>query len=364
MRFAFSDEQQMFRDAVRAAFAREVSAAHVRQWAEQSQLDRFDAIAAAQGWLGLGLPEAQGGQGGGLVELALFFEEAGRVVAPSGQLLSMAALALPLLQQTLGGPGPLAAALDSGVGVAVVLPAGLPPDEGGTLVRAEGNRLEGRVPLVLDAPAAQQLLVPLREGDVWQLWHMPAQAAGVQVEPRRLIDHTRRYGDVLLQGAVALRLGSLDQAAMARVAAGAALMVAAESLGLARRLLEMTVGHVQQRVQFGVPVGSFQAVKHAAAEVLVDIEAAHSGVYHAAWALDHGADDAVLHAWCAKSFASEAAVRTADRALFLHGAIGYTWEYELHYFYKRAKSNLELFGAPKRYRERIADALQLAGNAD
>lgn len=359
MRFALNEEQQIFRDAIRSAFEREAPMSSVRQWAEESRLDAFDQIAVQQGWLGLGVPEEDGGQGGGAIELAIFFEEAGRAAAPTGRLLSILGLAWPLLRQTASGPRLFVQAMVDGKAIAVAVPGACPPEASIDALKVDGDRLHGEISLVLDAPGVDQILVPVRTGEQWQLWWLAAQSDGVEIRPRRLIDHTRRYGDVALSGARAEFLGTINANDMARIGAQLALLIAAESLGLARRMLETTVEYVKQRVQFAVPVGSFQAVKHAAAEALVDIEAMHSGIYYAAWALETGADDGLVHAWIAKSFATEAAVRTSDRSLFLHGAIGYTWEYDLHYFYKRAKSNLELFGAPKLYRERIAAALQL-----
>ncbi len=359
MRFALNEEQQIFRDAIRSAFEREAPMSSVRQWAEESRLDAFDQIAVQQGWLGLGVPEEDGGQGGGAIELAIFFEEAGRAAAPTGRLLSILGLAWPFLRQTGSGPRLFAQAMVDGKAIAVAVPGECPPGAPIDALTVDGGSLHGDISLVLDAPGIDQILVPVRRGEEWQLWWLAAQSDGVEIKPRRLIDHTRRYGDVALSGARAEFLGTINANDMARIGAQLALLIAAESLGLARRMLEITVEYVKQRVQFGVPVGSFQAVKHAVAEALVDIEAMHSGIYYAAWALETGADDGLVHAWIAKSFATEAAVRTSDRSLFLHGAIGYTWEYDLHYFYKRAKSNLELFGAPKLYRERIAAALQL-----
>src|SRR5690606_1544264 len=130
-----------------------------------------------------------------------------------------------------------------------------------------------------------------------------------------------------------------------------------DSLGLCKKLLNMTVDYAKQREQFGVKIGSFQAVKHACAEMVVEIEAAYSGIYYTAWTIDNNSNDADLHAWIVKSFSTEMGVHVAESALILHGAIGYTWEYDLHYYYKRAKSNLELFGSANRYRERIASLL-------
>ena len=128
-------------------------------------------------------------------------------------------------------------------------------------------------------------------------------------------------------------------------------------------MLELTTEYVVERRQFGVPVGSFQAVKHAAAEMLVDVEAARSAVMHGAWAVSAGEDDAEIHAAIAKAIACAAAVRVADKALFLHGAVGYTWEHDLQFPFKRAKSDALIFGSPDAYLDRIAGALELVPDA-
>jgi alkylation response protein AidB-like acyl-CoA dehydrogenase len=359
MRFAFDDEQKMLQDALRGVLNRSVPASRVRAWAEEDDLAAFDAFAAENGWQGLGTDEDDGGQGGGLVELAIFFEEIGRAVAPSDRLLTAIGLGLPLAKLLPGGIDALPDVADGSAGIAVVIPAGQPLDLGIGGIEVYDGRLSGHVPLVLGAQAAAHLLVPQSTERGLDVWLVSALDPGVVVTPRHLIDRTRRYGDVTFAGAPARLLGTVSHEAATVVTARAALLVAAESLGLARRMLEMTTEYVRERVQFGVPVGTFQAVKHSAAEALVDIEAAHSGIYYAAWALQNKTADGLIHAWIVKAFVSEIAAKTADRSLFLHGAIGYTWEYDLHYFYKRAKANLELLGSPRKYRERIADGINL-----
>jgi len=362
MRFAFDPEQDMLRDMIRSALSRDAGLDKVRRWADTAETSAFDNLVAAQGWTGIGVAEESGGQGGGLIEQAILFEELGRAAAPSGGLLASAA-ALALL--AAADSSSLATELGGNTGAALCATAASALNHSSLLqsqiVRRDHGQLSGTVPLVLHATQTSRLLVPVADADGAGLWWFSAGAEGsVRIEPRRLIDRTRHFGDVVLQGAVATHAGQLDKAAVGEAGARLALLLAAESLGCARRMLEMTVDYVGQRVQFGVPVGSFQAVKHAAAEALVDIEAAHSGVYYAAWALQNGESDGPIHAWIAKAFATEASARTADRALMLHGAIGYTWEHDLQLFYKRAKLNLELFGSPRSYRERIADALALA----
>jgi alkylation response protein AidB-like acyl-CoA dehydrogenase len=124
-------------------------------------------------------------------------------------------------------------------------------------------------------------------------------------------------------------------------------------------MLDLTVEYARDRRQFGVPIGSFQAVKHAAAQMLVDVEASRSAAYFAAWSVQTGDSEAPLHASVAKAFCSEAAAHVADSALSLHGAVGYTWEHDLHFFYKRAQANLSLFGSPVQHREAVARMLPL-----
>lgn len=340
MRFTFDDEQKMLQSAVRGALERDAPLERVRAWSDARDLSPMGALAARQGWTAIGVGEADGGQGGGLVEQAILFEELGRAAAPSGGLLAGA------IATALAGPQ-LPAVLEGTCAAAVVWQADRPLD-------ADGPR-DG-VPLVLAAPEARLLLIPANA----TLRAVARDAPSVRVDERRLVDRTRRFGDVTVGAAPARELEL--RSSLAAVGARAAVLIAAESLGLARRMLEMTVSYTRDRRQFGVAIGSFQAVKHAAAEALVAIEAVHSGVYYAAWAIEHGRSDGPLTAWIVKAYSTETAARVADVALQLHGAIGYTWEYDLHVFFKRAKANVQLLGDPRVYRARIADALRLCAD--
>src|SRR5690554_985771 len=358
MRFAFSEEQEMLHDMIHAALQREAGLDKVRCWVEGENLLPFDEFVARNAWAGIGVGEEVGGQGGGLIEQTLMFEVLGRSVAPSGSLLAGAGV-LGFASRIPDGVEQLYGLLEGKATVALCVNAGRPADQGASQVQVSGECLSGIVPMVLEAPGASQLLVPIPADDGLELWLLPADAPGVEIRSRRLIDRTRRFGDVHLQDVQARHLGRLPRDAAREVNAVMALLIAAESLGAARRMLDMTVEYVGQRVQFGVVVGSFRSVKHAGAEIVVELEAAHSGIYYAAWALQEGQEDGMQQAWIAKAFATDAAVRTADRALMLHGAIGYTWEHDLQLFYKRVKLNQELLGSARTYRERLADALQL-----
>jgi alkylation response protein AidB-like acyl-CoA dehydrogenase len=208
-------------------------------------------------------------------------------------------------------------------------------------------------------------VVPVDAGDAVELLAVDAGGGGVTVQRRTLVDRTRSLADVDLEDAAARSLGAVSREALAKVASTAAVLLAADALGAAGRLLDLTTAYVAERRQFGVPIGSFQAVKHAAAEMLVDVEGSRAAVQHGAWAVDADIEDARLHAAIAKSHGCSAAVRVADKALFLHGAVGYTWEHDLHFPFKRAKSDAVLYGSPDAYRDVIAEELDLvpAGTA-
>lgn len=347
MDLSFTDEQQFLRESVRGTVDREAPLARVREWVlgDRPRHDEALALAVRQGWTGIGIPDDVGGQGGGLLELAILAEELGRGAVPADCLYATLLAAI-----TLGRSGgdavrsriePLAlgetlAALASSGG----LPADAPPPD--------GDRA-----LVLGAPGAS--LFVAWDGDALEL-HAAEAAA---VTPRLLVDRTRAVGDVTLSGDPLERFGGVGPGELREVAAWAAVLVAADALGAAQRMLELTVEYVGQRVQFGVPVGSFQAVKHTAAEMLVSIEGTRAAVHYAAWAVGASEPGAALDAWVAKARSARAAGYVADKALFLHGAVGYTWEHDLQLLFKRAKSDAELFGGPERYDGRIADALEL-----
>jgi alkylation response protein AidB-like acyl-CoA dehydrogenase len=356
MRFALTDEQEMLRDAVRGELSRAAALPRVREWLEAGEHEPMEQRAAAQGWTGIGIAEEHGGQGGGLVELAVVFEELGRTAAPSGALLA-AAIAAPLLL----GDELLEDVLEGEARPALAVPAGRPVDAGGPAAfELAGDTVSGAATGVLAADRATVLLVPALSDGELRLAAVDAAGAGVELDAMPLLDRSRTVADVRLTGAPARVLEVDDPAgALAEAALRAAVLVAADALGAAQVLLDMTVQYVGEREQFGVPVGSFQAVKHAAAEALVLIEPPRSAVYYAAWSVTAGHAERALHAAVAKATTTAAAPLVADKALFLHGAVGYTWEHDLQLLYKRAKLDAQLYGAPRTWRERVADALDL-----
>jgi alkylation response protein AidB-like acyl-CoA dehydrogenase len=172
-----------------------------------------------------------------------------------------------------------------------------------------------------------------------------------------MLDRSRDVADVVLDGVAARRLDIDATAALGEIATRAAILVAADALGAAERMLQLAVDYSKQRQQFGRPIGSFQAVKHAAAQMLVTVESSMSVVCYAAQSAEEGLPERAIHAAVAKAQVTRGGGEIADSALTLHGAIGYTWEHDLHLFYKRAKLDRVLFGTPAAWNERIADVL-------
>jgi alkylation response protein AidB-like acyl-CoA dehydrogenase len=346
----------MFRDSFREWLAAYAAAATVRQWLSDDDVAPFEARLATEGWLGVGFGEELGGQGGGLLELALAAEQLGYAAAPGGSWLA-SVLAVPALA---GQPDVCAGVLERGDFAVLAVTAGCPPDEPAPgPVRWVHGGLQGTVPAVLGAGQACRLVVPVWADGGCTLFLVEARQAGVSRRGRKLLDRTRSAADVTFAAASGLRLDLDGGQVLATAALRAAVLVAADSLGAAARMLELAVDYSKQRTQFGVPIGSFQAMKHAAATMLVSVEASRSIAYFAAASVEQERDGSPLHAAAAKAQVSAAGERAADAALTMHGAIGYTWEHDLQLFYKRAKLNAQLYGSPEVWNERLASGLPL-----
>jgi alkylation response protein AidB-like acyl-CoA dehydrogenase len=364
MRWELSAEQADFRSVLAGWLSDNCGPETLRGWLDAGEHGEFERRFVGDGWWGVGSPEDLGGEGGGLVELALAAEELARRAAPASAWLG-SLLAVPALA---GMPEAAKALLTDGVPTVLAVSAAAVPGAtgvpGGAGVTVRDGRLSGTVPTVLAAAGAQRLVVPVAGGS----WLVEADQPGVRTVRHALTDRSRSVADVELDidlgGAAGTEIGAEfwagDVAAALEAAAlRAAVLVAADALGVMEYLLDATVEYVQQRTQFGVPIGSFQAVKHAAAEMLVKVEAARSIVYLAAASVESGHADAPLHAAAAKAQVCAAASDAADSALTLHGAIGYTWEHDLQIYYKRAKLDAALFGTPAVWNERLADRLAL-----
>ncbi|MDV2477112.1 acyl-CoA dehydrogenase [Rhodococcus zopfii] len=353
MRWELSEEQEMFTEALDGWLERFAGSADVRKWGESGDPSEFEQKFLEEGWFSAGLPEEIGGQGGGLLELALTAEALGRYAAPSSAWTA-SVLAAPLL------PADIAADVLAGGGFAAVAVDSARPFGTADSVRVDADGvLTGSVSAVLGADRAGLLVVPAVGADGPGLFLVRADDPGVSVEPRRFLDPSRSAADVRFERAEGRRLDRDATAALADAGLRAAVLVAADSLGAMDRMLRLAVDYSGQRQQFGVPIGSFQAVKHAAATILVSVEAGRSIAYYAAASVDLGLADRAVHASVAKAQVTRNAVQAADSALVMHGAIGYTWEHDLHLLYKRAKLDEKLFGGPGVWNEKVAQALPL-----
>ena len=371
MDFGFSEDQEMLRSSVRDYLRAEAPASYARAM-------MTDAVGSTEkvwrgiselGWLGLAVPETYGGSGLGLLDLAIVMEEAGAVVFP-GPLMSTICLGTPALvaagseaqkQRYL----PELAAGKLRVTLAVAEAAGIWSEAAvGVTAKREGSSilLSGEKLFVPDARSADVILVAAKlEGKI-ALFALPRDAA--KITPLSTIDETRkldvvtlenvRIGDDAVLGGGALEAGALD-----RLIDIARVLVAAEMCGAADASLKLSVEYVQIRKQFDRAIATFQAIQHKLADMKVALENARSLVYYAAWALDSRAEDERLAAAMAKAYASDACTKIAGDAIQVHGGIGFTWEHDLHLYFKRIKSNELTYGDASANRERIAGMLKL-----
>ena len=367
MNFSFSEDQVLLRNSVRAALDEQCTPAHVRAMADDARgySETLWSEMAKLGWLGLPFAEEQGGAGLGLVELALVLEEMGRAAYPGPYFASVVLGGLGI---QLGGSAAQqerwlpAIASGQARASAALLEDALDWDPASTTATAtkagDGWRLSGLKRFVPWAHVADVVLVPARASEGVSLFLVDPRAAGVTLTSMIGIDLSNRWSEMRLDGVAvpadalmgrAGDAGGLLDALLRRAAVGAS----AEMLGAARRCLDMSVGYVKVREQFGQLIGSFQAIRHRCAEMLMEVENCHSAVYYAAWALTAGAGDASAAASICKSYVSEAARKVCGDAIQVHGGIGFTWEYDLHLYFKRAKALEPLYGDAAHHREQI-----------
>jgi alkylation response protein AidB-like acyl-CoA dehydrogenase len=353
MHWDLSEEQDLFVASLREWLHERAQSSAVRGWLDTGEHHHFERLFVEEGWAGVGFDESLGGQGGGMLELALTARELGRAAVSSAGWLQSAIVAPVLADEA----DVLQAAVAAGEVTALAVRADHVP--AATSVQARGDQLRGRIPCVLGGARARRFVVPVRHGDATELWLVDGAAGGVGVHPRPLLDRSRDVADVTLDEVAAHRLNVDVRAAMGEMTSRAAVLVAADALGACERMLGLAVDYSKQRQQFGQPIGSFQAVKHAAAQMLVTVESSTSIVFYAAQSVEEGLAERATHAAVAKAQVTGHAAELADSALTLHGAVGYTWEHDLQLFYKRAKLDRVLFGTPAAWNERIADVLPL-----
>jgi alkylation response protein AidB-like acyl-CoA dehydrogenase len=364
--FAFSSDQQLLRSAARTFLEEQCTPAVVRAlWDDvRGESETLWKEMARLGWLGLALPEAHGGSDLGMVETAIVLEELGRVAYPGPYLptaLVAAAIAVAgsAEQQRRWLPGIAAGEIRGSV---AFLDAELGWDLHALGARAEpagdGYRLSGVKQFVPWAAVADVLLVPARLAEGPALFLVPASASGIAIAPVAAMDPGTRWATVTLDrvalpGAALLGTPGQGERLAADLLRRGAVGAAAEMLGAARRCLDMSVAYAKVREQFGQSIGSFQAIRHKCAEMLLEVENAHAATYYAAWALDARAEDHAVAASIAKAYVGDAARRVCGEAIQVHGGIGFTWEYDLHLYFKRAKALEASYGDADHHRELI-----------
>jgi alkylation response protein AidB-like acyl-CoA dehydrogenase len=368
--FTFTDEQTQLRAAVRKFCAENFDEQAVRRLMESDppfEPKVWARLGSELGVLGLSVPEADGGAGGTLVDQAVAVEELGASLA-CGPVFGTVFLAIPALVAASAGPvrDELLPELVEGRRTAAFAVA----DRAGALdvvtITADDHALTGTVEQVVDAGAADDLLVAAGGPDGISLYAVEAAGPGVVRSPLVTLDLTRPQATIRLSGAPARLVASPGEAERViehALQVGSALL-AAEQVGAGQHLLDLSVEYAKSRLQFGRPIGSFQAVKHRLADLLVDLEHARSAAYHAVWALTDGSDDRALAVSIAQATCSAAFTRIATDTIQVHGGIGFTWEHQAHLYFKRAATDAALLGTAEQHRSRVAELVLDTASAE
>ncbi len=364
--FAFTSEHSALRDSVRRFLAERSPETEVRalmETAEGYDPAVWSLMARQIGLQGLALPEKYGGSGAGFVDLQIVLEEMGRALLCAPFLSTVVLAANALL--TSGDEAACAEYLP-GIAEGTTIAALAVTETSGSwraqdvTVSADPQyNLTGEKLFVPDGHVANLLLVVARTAAGPSLFAVDAAAPGLTREAMGTLDATRKQSRLTFEN-VPARLVGEDGGAAAPLAATmdlAAAALAAEQAGGARRVLEMAVEYAKVREQFGRPIGSFQAIKHKCADMLLEVESSTSAAYAVGWAIDAGSDEVGVLASLAKAYCSEAYTHAAAENIQIHGGIGFTWEHPAHLYFKRAKSTEILFGTPRQHRALLADRL-------
>jgi alkylation response protein AidB-like acyl-CoA dehydrogenase len=367
--FAFNEEQEELRKTVRAFLEAKSSEAAVRE-----QMDTeagYDAAVWSQmgeqlGLQGLVIPEEYGGSGYGYIELVVILEEMGRSLLCAPFFSSVVLAGNTLIH---AGDDQAKADLLPGIATGETIATLAFTEENGRWDEAgitatatqDGDtwKISGTKMYVLDGHTASLLIVAARTAAGVSLFAVDGEGAGVTRTALATMDQTRKQAKVVLDGASGRLIGADGEGwtVLERVLDLAAVALAAEQVGGAQACLDMAVQYAKDRVQFGRPIGSFQAIKHKCADMLLEVESAKSAAYYAGWAASELNDELPSVASLAKAYCSEAYFHAAAENIQIHGGIGFTWEHPAHLYFKRAKSSELLFGDPTYHRELLAQRI-------
>jgi alkylation response protein AidB-like acyl-CoA dehydrogenase len=334
MNFDFTDDQQAIKRTANELLTARFKPERVRELSEAGKHDDDAWKEMSElGWAGIFLDEEHGGQGLGIVELVILVEELGYALAP-----------VPFLSNAAAGLALQLAGSDE------QKERWLPGIASGEARGTVGLLKDGQARLVPDAGSAEVIVLLSPDGGT------VVEASAAEVEPFDAMDRTRSFARVCADAGDPLPGDA--QSALDRIVTA----LAAETVGVAQKAMEMAVEYARDRKQFGRAIGAYQAVSHRCAQMLLEVEGSRSGAYYAAWCADAEPESLPAAASMAKAYSSDAGWRVCTSSLQVHGGIGFTWEHDLHFFLKRAKTNALLYGSASEHRERVAE-LGLAGPA-
>ena len=369
MNFAFSEEQEELRKSVRRFLDDKSPESEVRRLMETTE--GYDPAVWKQmgeqlGLQGLAIPEEYGGSGYTYIELVVVLEEMGRslLCAPYFSTVALAA-------NTLLASGDDAAKKEYLPGIAsgeTIATLAITEDNGRwdepgitlTATKAgDGYKLDGSKMFVIDGHTANLILVAARTGDGVAIFAVDGDASGLTRTPLSTMEQTRKQAQLEFSGVPGKLVGTDGDGwkTLSKVLDLAAIALAAEQVGGAQKCLDMSVEYAKVRVQFGRPIGSFQAIKHKCADMLLEVESAKSAAYYAGWAAAEDNDEVPVVASLAKAYCSDAYFHAAAENIQIHGGIGFTWEHPAHLYFKRAKSSELLLGDPTYHRELLAQRI-------
>lgn len=380
MDFGFSEDQELLRDSARKFLDAECPTTFVRKMMEDDSAHATELWkkAAELGWMGILIPEEHGGIGGSFLDLVVVMEEMGRSLMPGPFLATV----------LLGGTAVLAGGSDEQK--AAVLPQVAAGELVMTLAQAEKSGrydaggiglpatarggdfvLSGEKLFVPDAHVADQMVVAARTGspdapaeEGITLFLVDAKSPGIEITQLKTVDMTRRqchvaFRDVAVAGSQVLGEVGQGWSILQRVLDQAIAGLCTEMVGTGQQALDMAVEYAKERVQFGKPIGSFQAVKHKCVDMMVQVENARSLTYYAAWTVDEHVDEASQAVPMAKAYCSDMCKTVTSEAIQVHGGIGFTWEHDMHLFYRRGLASEAAFGSAPTHREVVAQTLDL-----
>ena len=369
MNFAFTEEQEELRKTVRQFLEAKSPETAVREQMEtEAGFDPavWNQMGEQLGLQGLAIPEQYGGSGYSFVELGIVLEEQGRALlcAPFFSTVVLAANAL-LQSGDEAAKSAYLPGIASGETIAALAftePSGK-WDESGITMEASGSgsdfTLTGTKMFVLDGHTASLVIVAARTAKGVSLFTVAGDAAGLTRTALSTMDQTRKQAKLEFANTPATLLGTEGEGwkVLDTVLDLAAVGLAAEQVGGAQKVLEMAVEYAKVRVQFGRPIGSFQAIKHKCADMLLEVESAKSAAYYGMWCAAEMNDELPSVASLAKAYCSEAYFHATAENIQIHGGIGFTWEHPAHLYFKRAKSSELLFGDPTYHRELLAQRI-------